>query len=257
MIWFCERKVKNDFGAAILHFSLICASYLVIVTWHFHIRKFFHFWSLSRDFWINGTSLLLGRVVQRTIVSCFSDSIVEKTTQQLDGICNVTSDSQFLYKLFKNSLFVSANTFEKYILSEDYCIARQYDNMCFLANCWYHIKLRGDKRELTQKLDAFCFIYQYVDCLFNFSGTNSVAKLLSRVDDFLIMCRGQFISTAKREELTECPAWRKKNLEEKVQKNLLSPIQKNKSIQSDGSVFAGRLQQVRKTKFKLELLKIV
>ena len=35
-----------------------------------------------------------GRFVQKVILSCFSDSFVQKTTQQSDDSCNVTSDSQ-------------------------------------------------------------------------------------------------------------------------------------------------------------------
>ena len=34
-----------------------------------------------------------GRFVQKVIVSCFSDSFVQKTTQQSDSSCNVASDS--------------------------------------------------------------------------------------------------------------------------------------------------------------------
>ena len=42
-----------------------------------------------------------GRLVQKVIVSCFSDSFLEKTTQKSDSSCNVTSVSQILYKLIK------------------------------------------------------------------------------------------------------------------------------------------------------------
>ena len=42
-----------------------------------------------------------GRFVQKVIVCCFLDSFVQKTTQQSDDCCNVTSDSELLYKLFK------------------------------------------------------------------------------------------------------------------------------------------------------------
>ena len=65
----------------------------------------------------------------------------------------------------KNSLFIFANTYEKYIVSKEYCIARHDDKMCFLYNCRYHI-LIGNIEELLQKLDAFCFNYQHVDCLY-------------------------------------------------------------------------------------------
>ena len=66
----------------------------------------------------------------------------------------------------KNSLFISANTSEKYNVCKEYCIARHDDKMCFLPNCRYHIILIGNIKELLQKLDAFCFNYQHVDCLY-------------------------------------------------------------------------------------------
>ena len=53
---------------------------------------------------------ILSWFVQNVIVSCFSDSFVQKTTQQSDGSCNVTSDSQFLNKLFiKQHLYFCKN----------------------------------------------------------------------------------------------------------------------------------------------------
>ena len=42
-----------------------------------------------------------GRLVQKQLLSCFSDSFVQKTTEQSDGSCNVTSDSQLLYNFAK------------------------------------------------------------------------------------------------------------------------------------------------------------
>ena len=66
----------------------------------------------------------------------------------------------------KNSLFIPANTFEKNIVSEEYCIARHDDKMCFLPNCSDHFILIGNIKELLQKLDAFYFNYQHVDCLY-------------------------------------------------------------------------------------------
>ena len=65
----------------------------------------------------------------------------------------------------KDSHFNSANTYEKFIVSKEYCIARHDDKVCFLPNCRYHIILMGNIKELLQKLDAFCFNYHHVDCL--------------------------------------------------------------------------------------------
>ena len=68
----------------------------------------------------------------------------------------------------KNSLFITANTYEKYIVCKEYCTARHNDRMCLLPNCRYHIILIGNIKELLQKLNGFCFNYQHVDCLYTF-----------------------------------------------------------------------------------------
>ena len=111
----------------------------------------------------------------------------------------------------KNSLFISANTYEKYIVSKEYYVARPDDKMCFLPICGYHIILIGNIKELLQKLHAFFSNTNTWTVCLHFSSTASVPKLLSRMDNFLIVCRGQFISTSKTEEWTECPASRKRD----------------------------------------------
>ena len=65
-----------------------------------------------------------------------------------------------------NRLFISANTYENCIVKEEYCIARHDDKMCFLTNCIYHIIVIGNIKDMLQNLDAFCFNYQHVDCLY-------------------------------------------------------------------------------------------
>ena len=57
----------------------------------------------------------------------------------------------------QNDLFVCANTYEKYLVSKENCIAGQDDKMHILPNCRYHIILTGDIKEVLHKLDAFCF----------------------------------------------------------------------------------------------------
>ena len=46
-------------------------------------------------------------------------------------------------------------------------------------------------------------------------------------------------------------------LRKKYKKHLFSSIQKTKSTQTSGSVFADRIELVKKIKFELELMKIV
>ena len=72
----------------------------------------------------------------------------------------------FYANFSRNSLFIRSNTYEKQIMSKEYCIARQDDKMCFQPNCRYHIIIIGNIKELLQKLDAFCFNYQHMVCLY-------------------------------------------------------------------------------------------
>ena len=65
--------------------------------------------------------------------------------------------SFYTKNIHKNNLLISANTYENYIVSREYCIARHDDKMCFLPTCRYQIILIGNIGELLQKLDAFCF----------------------------------------------------------------------------------------------------
>ena len=121
-----------------------------------------------------------GGFVQKVKVFSSSDSIVQKLTQQSDGSCKVTSDSIFFGSYSRNNLRFSANTDGRSNLSKNYCIVRHYDNMCFLPKWRYHTKLRGDKKELQIKLDAFCSNNQHTDSLYThlryrFSG-RMVAK---------------------------------------------------------------------------------
>ena len=153
----------------------------------------------------------------------------------------------FYTNFSKNSLFISANTYEKYIVSEEYCIARHDDKMCFLPNCRYHIILMTDNKESLQKLDAFCSNYLHVDCLctlfkYRFSGkivveSGQLFDNLQRAVHFNQQKRGvdRMPSIAK-----------KKLLRKKYKKLLLSSFQKTKSTQTIGSVFADRIEQIKR-----------
>ena len=58
--------------------------------------------------------------------------------------------------------------------------------------------------------------------------------------------------------LDKMPSLAKKRLlRKKFMQHFMSALQKNKSTQTSGSVFAGRIEKVKKTKFELELIKIV
>ena len=50
---------------------------------------------------------------------------------------------------------------------------------------------------------------------------------------------------------------KKRLLRKKFKQHFMSALQKNKSTQTSGSVFAERIEKVKKTRFELELIKIV
>ena len=147
----------------------------------------------------------------------------------------------------KNSFFIFANTYAKLFVSKAYCIARHDDKVCFLPNCIYHNILIGNIKEMLQKLDAFCFNYQDMDCLsllfrYRFSG-KTVIKIgqlfdnLQRAVHFNQQIRG----------MDRMPSIAKKRLlRKKYKKHWLSSLQKTKSTQTNGSVFADRIEQVKK-----------
>ena len=93
---------------------------------------------------------------------------------------------RFYTKTSEEGLFISANTYEKYIVCKDYCIAHHNDKTWFLPSCKYHIIQLGNGEELLKKLDNFASpINMWTFCI-HYSSTYSVERLLQRVDKCLI-----------------------------------------------------------------------
>ena len=160
-------------------------------------------------------------------------------------------------KYSKNSFFISEITNENFIVSKEYCIARHDDKMCFLPICRYHIILIGNVKELLQKLDAFCFNYQHVDCLnalFKYSFSDKIDIKSGQIFDKLQ--RAVYLNQQNRELDRKASIAKKRLLRKRYKSHLLSSFQKTKSTQTSGSVFAHRIEQVKKTKFELQLIKI-
>ena len=96
----------------------------------------------------------------------------------------------FYTKLSEKSLFTSANTYEKYIFCEDYCIAHHDDETCCLPSCKHHILSHGNVEELLNNLDTFCFTYQHVDCLYTLFKYQFSEKFIAK--------RGQVFDNVQR-----------------------------------------------------------
>ena len=135
----------------------------------------------------------------------------------------------------KNSVFISANTYGKHIVSNEYCIARDDDKMCSLPNCRHQILLIDDIKELLQKLDQFCFNCQHEDCGKNVAKPGQLFDNVQRA----VLFNHQHRLVDRMPSIAE-----KRLLRKKYKNHLLSSFQKTKATQTSGSVPANRLEFV-------------
>ena len=139
-------------------------------------------------------------------------------------------------------------------MSKEYSFACHDDKMCFLPHCTYLIILTGDIKHLLQKLDGFCFNYQQVDCpytLFKYRFSCQLDVKSGQIFDH-VQRAGQ--SNHQTRGLDGKASILKKRLLRK-KKFSLSSFQKTKSTHTSRSVFANRIEQVKRTEFELELIK--
>ena len=99
--------------------------------------------------------------------------------------------SPSFYTNYSKDCLFSANTYEKYTVRKEYCFALQDDKMFFLLICRKEVLLKGDIKELRQKMDAFCFNYQHVGCLYTLFKYQFTVKFVPK--------SGQLFDTLRRE----------------------------------------------------------
>ena len=163
----------------------------------------------------------------------------------------------FYTELSGKSLFISANSFEKYIVCKDYCIAHHDDKTCFLPSCKYHILLLGNVEEVLKKFDTFCFTYQHVDCLYKLFKYRFSGKVIAKIGQVFDNVQRGVDFNQRNKGVDRMPSIAKKRLLRKqYKKHLVSSFQKKETTETSGSVFAERIE-VKKTKFELDLVKIV
>ena len=164
----------------------------------------------------------------------------------------------FYAKFSEKSLFISAKTYEKFIVCKDYCIARHDDKTCSLRPCKYHMILHGEIEELLHKLDTFCFTYQHVDCLYTLFKYRFNGKNIAKSGNVFDNVQRAISFNQRNRAMDKMPSIAKKRLLRKNYKqHFMSASQKNKSTQTSRSVFAERIEKAKKTKFDLELIKTV
>ena len=164
----------------------------------------------------------------------------------------------FYRKNSEKSLFISANSYEKFIVCKEYCIAHHNDKTCFLPACKYHIALLGNVQELLKNLDSFCFTYQHLDCLYTLFKYRFSGKVIAKSGQVFDNVQRAVDFNHRNKGMDRMPSVAKKRLlRKKYKKHLFSSFQKTKTTQTSGSVFAERIEKVEKTKFELDLMKIV
>ena len=147
---------------------------------------------------------------------------------------------------------VSENFYEKFIVTQDYCVSNH-------SNCKFHLILIGSSLDqILQKLDKYHFTYQIVDCIYTlykhrfyfniFSSRSEVFNQLNRAVEHNLKCRipEKLPSVAK-----------KRLLQKKLKRHYLSSAQKIASTQTLGSAFLERIRKVQNSKYETDLLKIV
>ena len=146
-----------------------------------------------------------------------------------DGSHYVTNKPQLLQKNFRKKSFFSANTYEKYIVCTDYCIAHNDNKTCFLPSCEYHIILPGNVGELLKKLDTFCFTYQHVDCLYTLFKYRFSGKVIAKSGQVFDNVQRAVDFNHRNKGVDRMPSIAKKNLEEKVQKAFIQLLSTDKN----------------------------
>ena len=142
----------------------------------------------------------------------------------------------FYAKISEKSLFISATTYEKYIVCKDYCIAHHNEKTCFLPACKYHIVLLGNVQELLKKLDSFCFTYQHVDCLYTLFKYRFSGKVIAKSGQVFENVQRAVEFNHRNKGVDRMPSIAKKRLlRKKYKKHLFSSFQKTKATETSGS----------------------
>ena len=153
------------------------------------------------------------------------------------------SISSFYAKTSEKNLFISATTYEKYIVCKDYCIVHHNEKTCFLPACKYHIVLLGNVQELLKKLDTFCSTYQHVDCMYALFKYRFSGKIIAKSGQMFDNVQGAVDFHHRNKGVDRMPTLQKKRLlRKKYKKHLFSFFQKTKTTQTSGSVFENELK---------------
>ena len=157
----------------------------------------------------------------------------------------------------KSNVFDTEKTYEPYFVCNDYFIVNHWDKLWILLNGNYRNKLLEDTDELLQELNAFYSTYQYLDCLYILFEYQLSPKTVAGKGHVFHNVQRAVYSNKNNGEVNKVSSLTKKAMVVKKYKMpFLRSFQKKKSTQTAGSVFAERIEVVKKTNFEMELKKI-
>ena len=145
----------------------------------------------------------------------------------------------FFDEYSENCFFISANTYKKCIVCNDYRVAFHNDKTCFVSICKFHnILLRGVE-DLLMKLHAFCFTCQHVDCLYTLFNYRFSRNVIAKSGQLFDNVQRAVDFNHRKKGMDRIPSIAKKRLmRKKFRKRLFTSFQKTKVTQTSGSVFA-------------------
>ena len=136
----------------------------------------------------------------------------------------------FYAKNSEKSLFISATTYEKYIVCKDYCFPHHNEKTCFVPACKYHIVLVGNVQELLKNLDTFCFTYQHVDCLYTTFKYRFSGKVIAKSGQVFDNVQRAVDFNHRNKGVDRMPSIAKKRLlRKKYKKTILQLLSKDKN----------------------------
>ena len=135
----------------------------------------------------------------------------------------------------ENFLFISAYTYRKYIICNDYCVAFRNDKTCSVSDCKFHIILFGNVEELLEMLDTFCFTYQDVDCLYTLSKYRFSGEVIAKSGQEFDKVQQAIDFNNRNKGVDRLSSIAKKRLlQKKYKKHSFSCFQKTKITQING-----------------------
>ena len=118
----------------------------------------------------------------------------------------------FYAKISEKSLFISAKTYENFIVCKDYCVAHHDNKTSSLPACESHIILLGEIEKLLHKLDTFCFTYQHLDCLYTLFKYRFSRKIIGKSGNVVDNVQRAIFFNQRNRGVDKMPSIAKKRL---------------------------------------------